>query len=110
MDRRVDFAGEERGVDFLREQALAAALGERPVLDAVAACADRLERDALDLPALRLGQRRRASFACASARGDPRVPSVNRMEAVIAESRASTTGAFPEVPALSGRGARWRKE
>ncbi len=47
-------AGEERGVDFLGEQALPAGLGERPVLDRVAAGADDLKRDPLDLPALRV--------------------------------------------------------
>ena len=53
---RVDRAGEERGVDFLGEQALAASLGERPILDRVAGGADDLKRDPLDLPAMRLGQ------------------------------------------------------
>ena len=33
MHGRVDRAGEERGVDFLGEQALAAGLGERTILD-----------------------------------------------------------------------------
>ena len=45
------------------------------------------ERDALCLPALRVGQKRCASFACARAKGDPRVPSLNRTEPVIALQR-----------------------
>src|SRR5271155_1203152 len=56
MDRGVDRAGEKRGVDLLRERAVAAGPGERPVLDPVAAGADHLKRDPLDLPALRLRQ------------------------------------------------------
>ena len=56
MDGRVDRAGEQRRVDLLGEQALAAGVGERPVLDRVAARADDLKRDPLDLPAVRLGQ------------------------------------------------------
>ena len=56
MDRGVDRAGEKRDVDLLGEQALAAGLGQRPVLDAIATGADHLKRDPLDLPALRLGQ------------------------------------------------------
>ena len=56
MHGRVDRAGEERRVDFLGEQALAAGLGEGAILDRVAARADDLKRDALDLPALGLSQ------------------------------------------------------
>ena len=56
VNRRVNCADKERGVDFFGEQALAARLGERSVLDNVAAGADDLKRDPLNLPALRLGQ------------------------------------------------------
>ena len=54
MDGRVDLARQKREVDLLGEEALAAGLGERPVLDRVAAGADDLERDPLDVPAVRL--------------------------------------------------------
>jgi hypothetical protein len=47
----VDRAREERGVNLLGEQALAAGLGERAVLDRIAAHANDLERDPVDLPA-----------------------------------------------------------
>lgn len=57
VDCRVNRADKERGVDFFGEQALAARLGERSVLDNVAPGADDLERDPLYLPAVRLGQK-----------------------------------------------------
>ena len=56
MDGQVDAAVEQRLLDFLGEQPFAAGLGEGAVLDRVAAYADDLERDALDLPALRVGE------------------------------------------------------
>ena len=56
MRRRVDRAGEERGVDFLGEQALAAGLGERTILDPITGRPNDLKRDPLDLPAMRLCQ------------------------------------------------------
>ena len=52
----VDRPGEERGVDFLGEQALAPSVGERPILDRVPSGSDDLKRDPLDRPAMRLGQ------------------------------------------------------
>jgi hypothetical protein len=82
MRRRVDRAGEQRGVDFLGEQALAAGLGERTILDRIAGCSDDLERDPLDLPAMRLCEAK-SRFACMSAKGEPRVPSVNKAGEVI---------------------------
>ena len=54
MDGAVDLAQEQRGVDFLGEQALPAGLGERPVLDRIAARADDPELDPLRLPPVRL--------------------------------------------------------
>jgi hypothetical protein len=52
----VDRAGEESRVDFFREQAFAARIGERAVLDRVAGGANDLERDPVNLPILRVGQ------------------------------------------------------
>jgi hypothetical protein len=43
MHGDVDAAGDERFLDLLGEQALAAGFGERPVLDAVAAGRDRFD-------------------------------------------------------------------
>ena len=54
---RVNRANMERGVDFFGEQTLAARLGQRSVLDNVAAGADDPKRDPLYLPAVRLGQK-----------------------------------------------------
>ena len=58
MHREIDRAGEQRLLDLLGEQALAAGLRQRPVLDAVAGGADHLDRDPLGLEAMRRGQRR----------------------------------------------------
>jgi len=52
----VDCAGDERGVDFLGEQAPAAGLRKRTILDRVAGRANDPEPDPLDLPAMRLGE------------------------------------------------------
>ncbi len=41
MDREIDVAREQRLLDLLGEQALPARIGQRPVLDAVAAGPDR---------------------------------------------------------------------
>ena len=54
VDGGVDLAREQRDVDLLGEQALAAGLGERPVLDRVAARADDPQLDVLLRPAVRL--------------------------------------------------------
>src|SRR5438132_4554160 len=56
MHRQIDGAGDERLLDLLREQALAAGLGQRPVADHVAAGADDLELDALSGKRVRGGQ------------------------------------------------------
>jgi hypothetical protein len=49
---------------------------------------DHLERDAHCLPALRVGQKAvRLVRLCARAKGDPRVPSLNSTEPVIALQR-----------------------
>ena len=45
MHRQVDRTGDKRVLDLLGEQALAAGLRQRPVLDAVAAGADHLDCD-----------------------------------------------------------------
>ena len=45
MHREIDLAREQRLLDLLGEQALAAGFGQRPVLDAVAAGADRHDLD-----------------------------------------------------------------
>ena len=75
VDRAVDLAREQRGVDLLREQTLSAGLGERPVLDLVAARADDPEFNSLRLPIKRVGEAAaRLRLACASASGEPRVP------------------------------------
>jgi hypothetical protein len=76
VDCGVDGAGEERGVDFLCEQAFAADIGERTILDPIARRPNDLKPDPPDLPTMRLSQpttrlvRLRAPKA--------RVPSVNR--------------------------------
>ena len=78
MHREVDGAGEQRLLDLLGEQALAAGLRQRPVLDRVAGGADDLELDPLGA---RAHARRRAVAhlrACASASGLPRVPMRSR--------------------------------
>ena len=68
MHRDVDPPVEERRVDFLGEQPLAAGLGERPILDHVAAGAD--DRDARRAP--------RPSHARARAAGASRAPGRGR--------------------------------
>jgi hypothetical protein len=56
VDRGVDRAGEERGVDFLGEKALAADVGEWPILNPIARRPNDLKRDSFDLAATRRGQ------------------------------------------------------
>jgi hypothetical protein len=56
VDRGVDRAGEERGVDFLGEKALAADVGEWPILNPIARRPNDLKRDSFDLAAMRRGQ------------------------------------------------------
>ena len=56
MHGEVDPALEQGGIDFLGEQALAASLGERPILDEVAAGANDGDRHAPLVPAVRGGQ------------------------------------------------------
>ncbi len=74
MDRAVDLVRRERDIDFLGEQTLAARLGERPVLDDVAARADELSAIRSPAQPCASARRRRVSSACASASGEPRVP------------------------------------
>ena len=57
MHREVDAALEQRLLDLLGEQALAAGLGQRPVLDPVAGGADHLDLDPRRIEAMRLRQR-----------------------------------------------------
>ena len=45
VDREIDGAGQQGLLDLLDEQALAADLGQRPVLDAIARGADQLDAD-----------------------------------------------------------------
>ena len=56
MHREIDGAGAERLLDLLGEQALAAGLGQRPVLDHVAGGADGLDRDLIGSNAMRGGE------------------------------------------------------
>ena len=56
MDGEVDAAVEQGGIDFLGEQTLAASLGERPILDDVAAGANDGDRDARLVPAVGGGE------------------------------------------------------
>ncbi len=56
MDGRVDPPFEQSGVDFLGEEALAARLGEGPVLNHVPGRLDDGERDRRFVPALRRRQ------------------------------------------------------
>ena len=95
MHREVDPARQQRRLDLLAEQALAAELGERPVGDPVAGRADRhdLERArrgelgmrARERPADQLGlrQRQRASRAC-------RCAAAARSSAAPVQRRAAT--------------------
>ena len=96
MDSGVDCAGEQRGVYFLGEQALAPGRGERPILDRVAAGADNLQYDPPDLPAMRLRKPPpRLVRLRQRQRGEPRVPSVKETDVVIAaESGKLTKAAF----------------
>ena len=55
MDREIDAAGDQRFLDLLREQALAAGFRKRPVLDAVARGADDGDRDGGGVEAVRGG-------------------------------------------------------
>ena len=57
MHREIDRAGRQRLLDLLGEQALAAGLRQRPVLDAVAGGADHLELDPLRVEPVRRGER-----------------------------------------------------
>ena len=75
MHREVDRAGGQRLLDLLGEQALAADLRQRPVLDRVAGGADGPELDALGRKPMRARPAAaRTMAACASASGLPRVP------------------------------------
>ncbi len=66
---------EQRLLDLLGEQALAAGLRQRPVLMQVAGGANHLDLDAAGVDAMRRRQRAaRVMRACASASGLPRVP------------------------------------
>ena len=56
MHREVDGAAEQRLLDFLGEEPLAAEVGERPVLDDVAGGADDLDLDPLGIEAAGRGE------------------------------------------------------
>ena len=56
VDGEVDAAVEQGGIDFLGEQTFAAGLGERPILDHVAAGANDGDCDARLVPAVRGGE------------------------------------------------------
>ena len=102
----------QRLLDLLGEQALAADLGQRPVLDRVAGGADDHEFDRA--PRRRPGRRAsraRTMRACASASGLPRVPMRNRavdcaMEPL--DARAPFSSAFPERGVSPSRSFRTR--
>ena len=74
MHGEVDVAGQQRLLDLLGEQALAADLGERPVLDAVAGGLDDAHLERASAGPCAASRRSRTSRACASASGEPRVP------------------------------------
>ena len=94
MHREVDRAGRERLLDLLGEQTLAAGIRQRPILDAVAAGADRPGcRSARASKPCAAASACRTMCACASASGLPRVPS-RRMA--------------PEDCAIRPRNAVWR--
>jgi hypothetical protein len=78
MHRKIDRTGDERLLDLLGEEALAAGIGQRPVADRIARGADDLERDLLRGNAarrqaiahlLRLGERQRATARADDERG-----------------------------------------
>ena len=56
MDREIDFPGDQPGVQFLGPQRLAADLGQRAILDAVAAGGHRHQGDGTLVPAMRGAQ------------------------------------------------------
>jgi hypothetical protein len=56
MHREVDFAGEQRFLDFLGEKPLAAGIGQWPILDDIAGGADDLDRDRLHFQSRRGGE------------------------------------------------------
>jgi len=66
------------GVDFLGEQALAADIRERPILDPIASRPNDLKRDPLDLPADEPRPAAARLIRLRQAKSEPRVPSVNR--------------------------------
>jgi hypothetical protein len=76
VDGDVDLAVAQRLLDLLGEQALAAGLGQRPVLDAIPRGADRHDGDGVGRRQLghAAARRRRTHSLCASASGEPRVP------------------------------------
>ena len=74
MHGEVDAPVEQRLLDLLGEQALAADLGQRPVLDAVAGGADDDDLDRLLAAPSAAASRARTTCACTSASGLPRVP------------------------------------
>src|SRR5512142_2636035 len=71
MHGEIDAPVEQRLLDLLGEQALAADVRQRPILDAVAGGLDDDQRDRLLVAA---ESRARTARACTSARGLPRVP------------------------------------
>ncbi len=87
MDGDVDPAGEERLVDLLGEQALAAGLGERTVGDPVAGGADRHDRERRLIEA----ERRREAAPCLRGLG---------------ECERAAAGADPDCAGLQGASVR----
>ena len=79
MHREVDRAGEQRLLDLLGEQALAADLRQRPVADHVAGGADDLDLDPFGASPCTAASRARTMPAWASASGEPRVPMRRRV-------------------------------
>ena len=79
MHGEVDGAGEQRLLDFLGEEPLAAGLGQRPVLNDVAGGADDADLDPLGVEPAAAARRLCTSRACTSASGEPREP-MRRME------------------------------
>ncbi len=94
VDREIDLAAEQRVLDFLDEEPLAAGLRERRVLEPVAGC---LDRHQLRRRAPRSSMSRATARACQSASWLPRVP---------IRSRVTKPSRFPVPATRSSR--QWR--
>ena len=92
MHREIDPAVEQRRLELLAEQPLAAELGERPVDHEIAGRADHhdLERARRGEPRVGLAKRAAHQPVCLRASGEPRVPMRTTAVMVLARPRETT--------------------